>query len=90
MLVSVHCPQYEMDLTLGLLVGALLVGGLAPTRYIYSSVTDKPDSIFDDVPALLGRLSCIGLGSTIAAEAATGKVGVAAPCLLFLVHTPYS
>lgn len=66
--------QYELDLALGLLIGALFLGGLAPTRFIYSSVKDKPRSLFDDVPALLGRLSCIGLGSTILAEAVTGKV----------------
>lgn len=64
---------YELDLALGLLIGALFLGGLAPTRFIYSSVKDKPRSLFDDVPTLLGRLSCIGLGSTFLAEAVTGK-----------------
>ncbi len=67
-----------MDLALGVLVGALFVGGLLPTRFIYESVKDKPKSPFDDIPALLGRLSCIGLGSTILAEAITGKVGKSA------------
>lgn len=66
--------QYEMDIALGVLVGALLVGGLIPTRFIYASVSTKPKTPFDDMPALLGRLSCIGLGSTIAAEVVTGKV----------------
>ncbi len=63
-----------MDAALGVLVGLLFIGGLTPTRFIYSSVSIKPKSPFDDVPALLGRLSCIGLGSTIAAEVVTGKV----------------
>lgn len=67
--------QYEMDLALGVIIGALFLGGLAPTRFIYSSVKDEqPRPLFDDVPALLGRLSCIGLGATILAEAVTGKV----------------
>lgn len=67
--------QYEVDLALGAIIGALFLGGLAPTRFIYSSVKDEqPRPLFDDVPALLGRLSCIGLGATILAEAVTGKV----------------
>jgi hypothetical protein len=65
---------YEVDLALGAIIGALFLGGLAPTRFIYSSVKDEqPRPLFDDVPALLGRLSCIGLGATILAEAVTGK-----------------
>lgn len=66
-----------MDVALGVIIGALFLGGLAPTRFIYSSVKEEQRlSPFDDVPALLGRLSCIGLGSTILAEAVTGKVRI--------------
>jgi hypothetical protein len=74
--------QYEMDLALGVIIGALFLGGLAPTRFIYSSVKDEqPRPLFDDIPALLGRLSCIGLGATILAEAVTGKVPTRAAAL---------
>lgn len=64
---------YEMDTGLGVLVGALLVGGLAPTKWIYSSVNEPASSVLDDLPALFGRLSCLGLAATITAEAITGK-----------------
>lgn len=67
-------PLYELDLGIAFVVLCLFVGGLVPSRFIYKSVTAKPLSIFEDIPALFGRLSCIGLGLTIATEAITGKV----------------
>lgn len=66
-------PLYELDLGIAFVVLCLFVGGLVPSRFIYKSVTEKPLSIFDDIPALVGRISCIGLGLTIATEAITGK-----------------
>lgn len=67
-------PLYELDIGLAFVVLCLFVGGLVPTRFVYKSINDKPKSILDDIPALVGRISCLGLGSTIAAEAVTGKV----------------
>ena len=67
-------PLYELDVGLAFVVLCLFVGGLVPTRFVYKSITDKPKSILDNVPALVGRVSCLGLGSTIAAETVTGKV----------------
>lgn len=66
-------PLYELDLGIALVVLCLLVGGLVPSRFIYKSINNKPESIFDDIPALAGRVSCIGLAITIATEAITGK-----------------
>lgn len=66
-------PLYELDLGIAFVVVCLFVGGLVPSRFIYKSFTEKPQSIFEDIPALVGRLSCIGLGVTIATEAITGK-----------------
>lgn len=72
--LSAGIPLYELDIGLAFVVLCLFVGGLVPTRFVYKSINDKPKSILDDIPALVGRISCIGLGSTIAAEAVTGKV----------------
>ena len=36
-------PLAEMDVALGLLAGALLVGGLVPTRYVY----DRCDTMLE-------------------------------------------
>ena len=66
-------------------VGALLIGGIAPTKWIYRSVTDDARSVLDDMPALLGRLSCIGLATTIATEVYTGKVRTESFCKLRII-----
>lgn len=67
-------PLYELDIGLAFVVLCLFVGGLVPTRFVYKSINDKPNSILEDIPQLVGRISCLGLGATIAAEAITGKV----------------
>jgi len=66
-------PLYELDIGLAFVVLCLFVGGLVPTRFVYKSINDKPNSILEDIPQLVGRISCLGLGATIAAEAITGK-----------------
>lgn len=66
-------PTGELDVGIAFVVLCLFVGGLVPSRFIYESITEKPKSLFDDIPALVGRASCLGLGATIATEAVTGK-----------------
>lgn len=66
-------PLAEMDVALGLLAGALLVGGLVPTTVLYDSVNEEVPGIFDDIPTLIGRASCVLLGLNIISEVITGK-----------------
>ena len=47
------------------------------------SVNEEVPGIFDDIPTLIGRASCVLLGLNIISEVITGKVGL----LLYLSNT---
>ena len=60
-------PQYVRAPLSGLRsFGTLLVA--------FCSVNEDPPGFFEDIPALIGRASCVMLASTIIAEVMTGKV----------------
>ena len=42
------------------------------------SVNEEVPGIFDDIPTLIGRASCVLLGLNIISEVVTGKVGATA------------
>jgi len=48
-----------------------------PTNVVYESVNEKTPGIFDDIPALIGRASCVMLAGTVIAEVITGKGALA-------------